>query len=263
MKQRVWFLLAVACLCPAVSLGQSAFDGIWKVDLKAEKYIARAIEVVLQDGEYACRSCTPPYTIKADGQDHQVSVSPYFDSMAVTIVDQRTISRIDKKDGEQVGTMKTWVSADGKTLHREFSRINAPGERAETGMFTATRLSSGPAGSHAISGKWHENPIASLSENAQTVTIKVDGDTLTMASPLGDSFTAKLDGTEAPVKGDRGADRVSIKKLGPNALEQTTMLGGKLVSITKITVSADGKTMKMFTDWKVMPVKVEETYIKQ
>jgi hypothetical protein len=56
---------------------------------------------------------------------------------------------------------------------------------------------------------------------------------------------------------------VSIKKLGPNALEQTTMLGGNLVSITKITVSADGKTMKMFTDWKVMPVKVEETYIKQ
>ena len=263
MKERIGFLLAVACLCPALGLGQSVFDGVWKVDLKAEKYVSTPIEIVLQDGEYTCRSCTPPYTIKADGQDHKVSVSPYFDSMAITIVDQRTISRIDKKDGEQVGTMKIWVSPDGKTLQREFSRINAPGQPAETGMFTATRLSSGPAGSHAISGKWHQEPVASLSENAQTLTIKVDGDTLTMASPLGDGFTARMDGSEAPVKGDRGADRVSIKKLGPNTLEQTTMLGGKVVSITKITVSADGKTMKMFTDWKVVPVKMEDTYIKQ
>jgi len=115
-----------------------------------QKYTPKPIEIVLKDGENSCRSCTPPYTIKADGKDHKVSVSPYFDTENITIVDQRTLSRIDKKDGEQVGTVKTWVSEDGKTLHLEYSRISAPGAPTYSGSYTATRLSSGPEGSHAI-----------------------------------------------------------------------------------------------------------------
>jgi hypothetical protein len=263
MKSHCLLLSGLSLLIPAAAMGQSVFDGTWKVDLKSEKYTSKPMEYLLKDGEYSCRSCSPPYTIKADGKDHKVSVSPYFDTQSITIVDQRTVSRIDKKDGEQVGTLKIWVSEDGKTLHREFSRINAPGAPAESGVYTATRLSTGPDGSHAISGTWHQNPPESLSENAQSITFKVDGDMLTMTSPLGDSFTAKMDGTEAPVKGDRGADRVRIKKISPNTLEQTYMLGGKLVSITTMTVSADGKTMKSSVEFKVLPVKVEDTFIKQ
>ena len=86
---------------------------------------------------------------------------------------------------------------------------------------------------------------------------------LTMTSPLGDSFTAKMDGTEAPLKGDRGADRVSVKRIDANTLEQTYKLEGKVVSITKMILSPDGKTMKTFTESKVMPVKIEDTFIKQ
>ena len=84
-----------------------------------------------------------------------------------------------------------------------------------------------------------------------------------MTSPLGDSFTAKMDGTEAPVKGDRGADQVSIRQIDPSTLEQTYKLGGQLVSITKMTLSRDGKTMKSFVEYKVLAVKIEITFIKQ
>ena len=84
-----------------------------------------------------------------------------------------------------------------------------------------------------------------------------------MTTPLGDSFTAKMDGTEAPVKGDRGADRVSIKQVNPNTLEQTYKLDGKPVSITKMTVSPDGKTMQSVVEFKIMPVRIESTFIKQ
>jgi hypothetical protein len=263
MKRRCLLLSGFSLLIPSAVMGRSVFDGTWKVDLKSEKYISKPIEILLKDGQYSCRSCTPPYTVKADGKDHKVGVSPYFDAENLTIVDQRTVSRIDKKDGEQVGTMKIWVSEDGKTLHREFSHINAPGEPAYSGSYTARRLSSGPDGSHAISGTWQENPTESLSENAQIFTFRVDGDMLTMTSPLGDSFTAKMDGTEAAVKGDRGADHVSIKQIDPSTLEQTYKLGEKLVSVTKMTVSPDGKTMKSFTDFKLSPGKVESTLIKQ
>ena len=101
MKRQFLLLPDLSLLIPAAVMGQSLFDGTWKVDLKSEKYTSKPIEIVLKDGQYSCRSCTPPYTIKADGKDHKVSVSPYFDTENITIVDQRTLSRIDKKDGEQ------------------------------------------------------------------------------------------------------------------------------------------------------------------
>lgn len=95
-------------------------------------------------------------------------MSPYFATENLTIVDQRTLSRIDKKDGEQVGTLKTRVSEDGKTLHREYTRVDGPGQPAYSGSYTATRITAGPEGSHAISGTWQENPTESMSENAKS-----------------------------------------------------------------------------------------------
>lgn len=65
------------------------------------------------------------------------------------------------------------------------------------------------------------------------------------------------------MKGDRGTDHVSVKTLGSNVLEETDFLNGAVVSITKMAVSPDGKTLKMTTDWKVVPRKTESTFIKQ
>jgi hypothetical protein len=263
MKRRNLLLPAFGLLIPAAVMGQSPFEGTWKVDLKSQKYISKPLEYVLKDGEYSCRSCTPPYAIKADGKDYKVSVSPYFDTENITVLDQRTLSRIDKKDGEQVATWKIWISEDGKTLHREFNGIEAPGAPAYSASYTATRLSAGPEGAHAVSGTWRENPAESVSENAQSFTFKVDADMLTMTSPMGERFTAKMNGTEAPMKGDRGVDQVSIKRINANTLEETDKLNGKVVSITRMTVSADGRTMKSVAEFKVVPVKIEDTFIKQ
>ena len=102
MKRHCLVLSGFGLLIPAAVMGQSRFEGTWKLDLKSEKYTSKPLEYLLKDGEYSCRSCSPPYTIKADGKDHKVSVSPYFDTLTITVVDQRTLSRIDKKDGEQV-----------------------------------------------------------------------------------------------------------------------------------------------------------------
>ena len=86
---------------------------------------------------------------------------------------------------------------------------------------------------------------------------------LTMTSPVGGNFTAKMDGTEARVDGDRGADRVSVKQIDPSTLEQTYKLDGKVVYITRMSVSPDGTTMKSFVEFKVVPVKIESTFIRQ
>jgi hypothetical protein len=75
-----------------------------------------------------------------------------------------------------------------------------------------------------------------------TYTYKVDGDTVTMNDPRGESYTAKLDGKPVPYKGDPGTDMIAVKMAG-NTLEETSMMGGKTTSVAKSTLSADGKTM--------------------
>jgi len=145
-----------------------------------------------------------PIDIKADGQDQKVTGHPYFDTMSVKVVDDRTIEDTTKKNGKTVGTSRTWVSPDGNMLMFEFTDSSATNADPVTGKGEETRVAKGPAGSHAISGSWRTTKIDSVSDNGLSFTYKVEGDSLTMTTPTGQSYTAKLDGTEAPYKGDPG-----------------------------------------------------------
>lgn len=72
-------------------------------------------------------------------------------------------------------------------------------------------------------------------------TFKLDGDTLHMTSPSGSGYDAKLDGTDAPIKGDSAGTVASVKKTRDNTFEETDKRGGKVLSVTTMTVGADGK----------------------
>jgi len=91
----------------------------------------------------------------------------------------------------------------------------------------------------------------------------VTGDSLTMSNQTGQSYTAKLDGTEASYKGDPGTTSVSVKKTGANTMEETDKRDGKVISVARITVSADGKTMKVVVDDKLHGTQAEFTATKQ
>src|SRR5467141_815228 len=118
-----------------------------------------------------------------------------------SILDDRTIEKISKKDGKTVGTSKSTVSPDGNTLPFVFTDSSASNADPVTGKGESTRVAKGPAGSHAISGSWRVTKLENLSENALLTTFKLEGDTFTMNNPTGPSYTAKLDGTDAPYKG--------------------------------------------------------------
>ena len=62
-----------------------------------------------------------------------------------------------------------------------------------------------------------------------------------MSSPAGQSYDAKLDGSDTPIKGDTAGTTASVKKVGDNSYEETDKRGGKVVSVTTFTVGADGK----------------------
>jgi hypothetical protein len=251
MRKFLWSLFLVTLLAPGAARAQGAFDGTWKIDLKKAQLPSKPDVFSLQDGMYRCQTCVPPIDIKADGQDQKVTGHPYYDTMSIKIVDDRTILETDKKNGKTVGTSKTTVSADGNTLTFEFTDSSATNSAPVTGKGEATRVAKGPAGSHAISGSWRASKMDNVSENGLLFTYKMQGENLTMTTPTGQSYTAKLDGTDAPYQGDPGVNSVSVKRISKNEIEETDKRDGKVISVARLTVSGDGKTLTIAVQDKV------------
>ena len=82
--------------------------------------------------------------------------------------------------------------------------------------------------------------MESLSDNGAVWTYKVNGKEISMSTPTGQSYTAKLDGTDAPMKGDPGVTSVSLRMIGSDTLEETDKRDNKVISVSRMTVSADG-----------------------
>ncbi len=243
--------MLIFLLTPGLAMAQSAFDGTWKVDVKTAQFPTKPDVFLLQDGMYHCKTCVPPIDVKTDGQDQKVEGYPYFDMMSVKVVDDHTIETTTKKNGKTNGTSKTWVSPDGNSLMFEFSDSSATSGDPVTGKGEETRVAKGPAGSHAISGSWRIAKMENMSDNGLAFTYKVEGDSLTMTNPTGQSYTAKLDGTDAPYKGDPGTTSVSVKRVDKNTIEETDKRDGKVITVSRMTVSADGKSMAIAFDDKL------------
>jgi hypothetical protein len=219
--------------------------------MKTAQFPTKPDVYLLQDGMYHCKTCVPVIDVKADGKDQKVTGHPYLDSMNIKVVDDRTYEEVDKKNGKVVTTSKTWVSPDGNTLMFEFSDSSASSGAPVVGKGEATRVDKGPAGAHAISGSWRMAKMDSLSDNGLAFTYKVTGDSLNMSNPTGQSYTAKLDGTDAPYKGDPGTTSVSVKQVDKNTIEETDKRDGKVITVSRMTVSADGKSMTLTFDDKL------------
>ena len=172
----------------------------------------------------------------------------YADSMAVKVDDDHNVTVTSKKGDKVVGENKMSVSADGKTLTTTFTDSSVP-NKPVTGSYTETRAADAPAGAHAISGSWKMNKYNNVSDEGLTITYKLDGDTLHMTSPTGQSFDAKLDGTATPIKGDIGGTTASVKKTGDKTYEETDTRNGKVVSVTATTV--DGDTLHIVSQNKL------------
>ena len=263
MKKILFATLLMLWLTPVLVLAQSAFDGTWKIDMNKAEFPKKPEVYLLQDGMYECKTCAPPVKIKADGQDQKVTGHPYYDTAAVKVISDHEIEETDKKNGKTVATSKTTVSPDGNTLTFEFSDSSNTNAAPVTGKGEETRVAKGPAGSNAISGSWRMSKVETVSDNAITWTYKVAGDELTMTTPTGQSYTAKLNGTEAPYKGDPGTTSVSVKMMGKDTLEETDKRGAKVLSVAKMTLEPDGKTAKITLEDKLHGTTSQFVAVKQ
>src|SRR5438552_2104796 len=99
MKSLICGAMLCAVVAPSCAMADSPIDGIWKADLSSAQMPKKPDVFSLKDGMYSCKTCVPAYTIKADGTDQAVSGHPYFDTIAIKVVDANTIEETDKKGG--------------------------------------------------------------------------------------------------------------------------------------------------------------------
>ncbi len=263
MKKLLCIGLLASFLMPVSAMAQSAFDGMWKVDMSKAQLPKKPDVYLLRADMFHCKTCVPPFEVKADGHDQRVTGHPYYNSMSIKIVDDHSIEETDKIDGKTVVTSKWTVSPDGNTLIVEFSNSSDTNAAPVSGKSEAIRVAKGPANSHAISGSWRESKVDHLSDNALLLTLKLESDTLCMNTPTGASYSAKLNGTDATYKGDPGITSVSVKRMGKNSFEETDKRDGKVISVAKFTVAPDGKSMTIAVTDKLHGTASEFSALKQ
>ena len=129
-----------------------------------------------------------------------------------------------------------------------------------------------------FSGTWRLNTAKSKYEGGPapekaTITIQSDGTTATVkgestfeGKSYSTSYSAKLDGTPAPLQGSPVADMIALKKTDDRTREVKSMKGTKTVSESRATISADGKTFTVVGSGlnpKGVEVKYTAVYEKQ
>ena len=134
------------------------------------------------------------------------------------------------------------VSADGKVTTFKTTTYPANGSGPQNSSTTLKRVGMLAPGVHATSGGWV--PLKFTDTEADlTFTFKSNGDELTMTDPTGDSYTAKLDGSDYPYKGGYSTGTVSLKRIDAHTIMETDKRDGKVLNEQKMTVSPDGKSM--------------------
>src|SRR5580704_14464219 len=138
MKKLLW-IGVLSLWMPVLAMAQNVIDGTWKFDLSTAQLPKKPDVFLLQGGVYQCKTCVPPVDVKADGQDQKVTGNPYYDTVSITVVDDRTIEETDKKGPKTVVTSKSTVSPDGNTLTVVFTDSSATNADPVTGKGEATR----------------------------------------------------------------------------------------------------------------------------
>ena len=268
---RTTLVFVTLLLSPNLLFAQSAFDGTWHFSADSAQVSGNNDKISLENGTYRCDSCNPKIEAKADGHDHPISGSPYSDSIKVRPISDHEVEVISKKSGKVTGRNKMTVSADGKTLTNEWENIFENGQKAN-GKSTETRVGDVPGNSmmassnsrtgNKISGEWKPDKLQA-SDNILTYTYKMTNDTFSMSSPQCTSYEAKLDGSDAPYKGDPGTTTVSVKKLDDTHVDEYDKRDGKVIGIAHLSVDPDGKHLKLSYEDKLQGTTLNATADKQ
>jgi len=186
-------------------------------------------------------SCVPPVDIKTDGTDQKVAGhEAYYDTISARILDSNAVDFTFKKNGKVVARSTETVGPDGRTMLEEFT--NTPGPEAVMGKAGFIRVAEAPAGSHPLSGKWQMRTIKNATDVGTLTTYRSIPGGLNILNGR-QSYNVKFDGKDYPA-GDSHAT-VSLRLIDDSTIEETDKHDGRIMSISRMSLSKDGKTMKV------------------
>jgi hypothetical protein len=90
-----------------------------------------------------------------------------------------------------------------------------------------------------IDGRWKSR------DSNEIVTFKTEGERVIMLASTGSGYTAKLDGSDAPAKGDNAVDTVSVVMPDNGRLVETNKKNGKAWLTMRMQVEPSGTTAKV------------------
>jgi len=229
-------LLILLLVVPA-AFAQSPFDGTWVLNPPVPQ---KPIEYSLANGVFHCSGCIANVEVKADGLDHKVPETDYWDTLNVQLLDSRAVEIIAKKAGKTMYMEFVSVSTDGSTLTQLIKdTTEADTVTVET---LARRIDKSAAEAHAISGSWQAYKT-NRSSNGSLITYKCTKESFSGETPLGEKYDARFDGKFYPVEDDPGHTLVAAKLLNPYTVELTHKRNEKIVSVVRMTVARDSQTI--------------------
>lgn len=244
MRKMMIAAVAAASLLMISSCAEEAaavdpFAGTWKTELASLQTDEKPRDYLLKDGVYSCTSCVPALSVKADGQFHEVGGRTSFDSISVKVVDDRTLNVVHRKGDQVVGTTTMAVSPDGNLLASTLTETIDPNGPPMKAKMVESRVAAAPPGTHAVSGSWKTAVNPNMPDEALTFSFSIEGDSVELKA-YGQSYSARVDGTEAPVRGDVPGTVVSLERPAPNSLRETYKRDGKVIRVTTMTIADDG-----------------------
>lgn len=245
MKIKQAFFPLALLLFPALLAAQSVFDGTWVANPEAARLPKRPEIYSLRNGVYECESCVPRIYTNADGKDYPIAGSPYFSTISIHVVDAHSVEITEKLKGRIVYKELDHVSADGNTLRQDDADFAAPNGEAVVAEETFQRIGAASAGANGVTGTWQARKIKFNSQNGATVTYHSTAQSLAASNPGGEGYDAKFDGKEYPVKGDPSHSTVSLKRINEHTIVETDREDGRVHYTIRMSVSRDGKSMKV------------------
>jgi hypothetical protein len=247
IRRSISLLVLAFASVAAPCLAQSAFDGHWKIDATATHQSGDRFSILLEDGTFTCRWCSPVWSVPADGEFHVVKDQPQYDEVAVQIIEPSAAVFTRRKNGRTIYQAVDTVSHDGALLSFAYMEIGDTG-KVETGTGLWRRVSPQPEGSHPVSGEWRELQVKATSEDEATFTIASTGDTMRISLAPGETVVAKINGPAEPVMGDTRGTSASLRLMEEKRLVQTEYRNGEIVSVTRFTL-LDTETMELVVEY--------------
>ncbi len=240
-------LVVLLLFTPSLLFAQSRFDGTWQMKMETIRFSGTPEEYLLDKGVYHCLTCAPRVDVKADGSDRNVT-GHYFDSISVRVIDAKSVEFIQKKNGKTTFAVVETVSADDKTMTEEFT--NTMGAEAVMGKARFQRVAKGPTGAHSLSGAWQMQTVRNATRASTLTTYRSTVGGLNI-SDGGQTYEVKFDGKDYPTSWDPAHATTSLRVVDESTIEETDKQDGRVVVVTTMTVSVDGRSMKVESDDKL------------